>query len=163
MDRIISNQPQYSMLWRVIEAEVVPTSMELGIGQIIWSPLAQGVLTGKYRTGEEPPAGSRAAHEEGRTYLRDWLRDEVLGAVDRLRPVAEGHGISMAQLALAWALARPGVSSVIIGASRPQQIADNVAALDVTLDDATLAAIDEALGDVVERDPAKTDDASPRW
>jgi aryl-alcohol dehydrogenase-like predicted oxidoreductase len=155
LDRIISNQPQYSMLWRVIEAEVVPTSQELGIGQIVWSPLAQGVLTGKYQPGEPPPPGSRAADDEGGGYVRGWLRDDVLTAVQQLRPIADDHGVSLAQLALAWALARPGISSVIIGA--------NVASVDLRLDDSTLQAIDEVLGDVVERDPRKTDDSSPRW
>jgi aryl-alcohol dehydrogenase-like predicted oxidoreductase len=162
-DRLISNQPQYSMLWRVIEAEVVPTCEELGVGQIVWSPLAQGVLTGKYSPGEAAPAGSRAADAEGGNYIAQWLRDDVLTAVQRLRPIAEQAGATMAQLALAWALARPGVSSVIIGASRPEQIADNLGALDLSLDDSLLTAIDDALDGVVVSDPRRTDEASPRW
>jgi aryl-alcohol dehydrogenase-like predicted oxidoreductase len=162
-DRLISNQPQYSMLWRVIEAEVVPTCQELGIGQIVWSPLAQGVLTGKYAPGEPVPPGSRAADAEGGNYIAQWLRDDVLTAVQRLRPIADEAGASMAQLALAWALARPGISSVIIGASRPGQIADNLGALDLTLDESLLAAIDDALDGVVVDDPRRTDESSPRW
>jgi aryl-alcohol dehydrogenase-like predicted oxidoreductase len=125
--------------------------------------LAQGVLTGKYRPGEPVPAGSRAADSEGGHYIAQWLAEDVLTAVQRLRPIAEEAGASMAQLALAWALTRPGISSVIVGASRPEQVADNLGALDLTLDDALLRAVDEALDGVVVRDPRRTDQSSPRW
>ncbi|GAA2116652.1 aldo/keto reductase family protein [Nocardioides bigeumensis] len=158
---LVSNQPQYSMLWRVIEAEVVPTSQELGIGQIVWSPIGQGVLTGKYKPGQDWPAGSRATDEKGGAdMISRWLEDDVLTAVQRLVPVAEEAGLSMAQLAVAWVLQNPGVSAAIIGASRPEQVTENVKAQGVKLDDATLKAIDEALGDLPETDPAKT--RSPR-
>jgi aryl-alcohol dehydrogenase-like predicted oxidoreductase len=158
---LVSNQPQYSMLWRVIEAEVVPTSQELGIGQIVWSPIGQGVLTGKYKPGQDWPAGSRATDEKGGAdMISRWLEDDVLTAVQRLVPVAEEAGLSMAQLAVAWVLQNPGVSAAIIGASRPEQVTENVKASGVKLDDATMKAIDEALGDLPETDPAKT--RSPR-
>jgi aryl-alcohol dehydrogenase-like predicted oxidoreductase len=154
---LVSNQPQYSMLWRVIEAEVVPTCRELGVGQVVWSPVAQGVLTGKYRPGEAPPPGSRATDERGgATMIRRWLADEVLEPVQRLRPVADEVGLSMAALAVAWVLQNDNVSAAIIGASRPEQVVDNVKAADVRLDRATMDRIDEILGDVVERDPEKT-------
>ncbi|WP_353810401.1 aldo/keto reductase family protein [Agromyces sp. SYSU T00194] len=154
---LISNQPQYSMLWRVIEAEVVPTSRELGISQIVWSPVAQGVLTGKYHPGAELPAGSRATDEKGGAdMVRRFLDDEVLTAVQGLRPIAEQAGMTMAQLAVAWVLQNPNVASAIIGASRPEQIADNVQAAGRTLDADTMAAIDAAVGGLAERDPAKT-------
>ncbi|MFW3170763.1 aldo/keto reductase family protein [Geodermatophilus sp. CPCC 206100] len=154
--QLISNQPQYSMLWRVIEDEVVPTSEKQGISQIVWSPLAQGVLTGKYQPGQQPPSGSRAAHEEAGGSIRRFLRDDVLTRVQQLRPVADDLGLSMAQLAVAWVLQNQNVAAAIIGASRPEQVQDNVAAAGVTLEPAILARIDEVLGDVVERDPAKT-------
>ncbi len=158
---LVSNQPQYNMLWRVIEAEVVPTCEELGLGQVVWSPIAQGVLTGKYLPGEAPPAGSRATDEKGGDQMISrWLKDDVLTRVQLLKPIAEEAGLSMAQLAVAWTLANPNVSSAIIGASRPEQVTDNVKAAGVTLDESALTAIDEALGDIVERDPAKTQ--SPR-
>jgi len=154
---LISNQPQYSMLWRVIEQEVVPTSEELGLAQIVWSPLAQGVLTGKYRPGEAAPADSRAADAKaGKGGIAGFLGDETLTAVQRLRPIAEEAGITMAQLAVAWVLANPNVAGAIVGASRPEQVASNAAAAEVRLDAAVLERIDEALGDVVERDPEKT-------
>ncbi|MEJ3745310.1 aldo/keto reductase family protein [Actinomycetes bacterium KLBMP 9797] len=155
--RLVSNQPQYSMLWRVIEAEVVPTSEELGLGQIVWSPLAQGVLTGKYLPGQPPPAGSRATDEKsGANFIARFLTDEVLSTVQRLKPLAEQVGLSMAQLAIAWVLQNPNVSSAIIGASRPEQVRDNVKAAGVKLDAELLKAIDEILDPIVERDPAKT-------
>ncbi|MGY1761701.1 aldo/keto reductase family protein [Geodermatophilus sp. SYSU D00779] len=154
--QLISNQPQYSMLWRVIEDEVVPTSEKEGISQIVWSPLAQGVLTGKYLPGRQPPADSRGGHAEVGGSMRRFLRDDVLTAVQGLRPVAEDLGLSMAQLAIAWVLQNPNVAAAIIGATRPEQVHDNVAAAGVTLDADVLARIDEVLGDVVERDPAKT-------
>jgi aryl-alcohol dehydrogenase-like predicted oxidoreductase len=158
--QLISNQPQYSMLWRVIERDVVPASEELGISQIVWSPVAQGVLTGKYRPGAEAPAGSRARDDKGgAATVKSFLRDDVLAAVQKLAPVAEEAGLTMAQLAIAWVLQNPNVASAIIGASRPEQVADNVAASGVRLDAATLDRIEEAVGSVAERDPART--ASP--
>jgi aryl-alcohol dehydrogenase-like predicted oxidoreductase len=157
----VSNQPQYSTLWRVIEADVIPASLECGLSQIVWSPLAQGVLTGKYRPGEPVPEGSRATDEAGgKDFVGRFLTDEVLTAVQRLAPIADGAGCSMAQLAVAWVLANPGVASAIVGASRPGQLTENVGALDVTLDEDALRAVDEALGDVVVRDPGLT--RSPR-
>ncbi|MFL6001579.1 MAG: aldo/keto reductase family protein [Nocardioides sp.] len=160
---LVSNQPQYSMLWRVIESEVVPTSQELGIGQVVWSPIAQGVLTGKYGPGEQPPAGSRATDEKGGAdMIKRWMQDDVLERVQRLKPVAEDAGLSMAQLAVAWVLQNDNVSSAIIGASRPEQVTDNVKASGVRLDQATMKAIDEIVGDIVERDPEKTQSPSRR-
>jgi aryl-alcohol dehydrogenase-like predicted oxidoreductase len=157
----VSNQPQYSMLWRVIESEVVPTSEELGIGQVVWSPIAQGVLTGKYQPGAEPPAGSRATDEKGGAdMISRWLNDDVLTRVQQLKPLADEAGLSMAQLAIAWVLQNPNVSTAIIGASRPEQVTENVKAAGVKLDDALLKRIDEVLDGVVERDPGKTE--SPR-
>ncbi|HEY9390785.1 MAG TPA: aldo/keto reductase family protein [Mycobacteriales bacterium] len=153
---LISSQPQYSMLWRVIEAEVVPTCERLGIGQIVWSPIAQGVLTGKYRPGAPLPAGSRATDPAGANFIARYLTDEVLTRVERLRPIAGDLGLSMAQLAVAWVLHNPNVSAAIIGATRPEQVVENVGASGVKLDEETIRRIDEALGDVVERDPAKT-------
>jgi aryl-alcohol dehydrogenase-like predicted oxidoreductase len=161
--QLVSNQPQYSMLWRVIEAEVVPTCEELGVGQIVWSPIAQGVLTGKYLPGQAPPEGSRATDEKsGAVFIRRLLADEVLTAVQRLRPVAEQAGLTMAQLAIAWVLQNPNVSSAIVGATRPEQLVDNVKAAGVRLDAATLKSIEEALGPIVERDPAKTESPAQR-
>ena len=158
---LVSNQPQYSMLWRVIEADVVPACEELGIGQIVWSPLAQGVLTGKYRPGEDWPVGSRATDEKGGAeMIARWLEDDVLTAVQRLVPVAEEAGLTMAQLAVAWVLQNSNVSAAIIGASRPEQVTENVKAAGVRLDDATMRAVDDAVGNLAERDPGKT--RSPR-
>ncbi|GAA1524222.1 aldo/keto reductase family protein [Nocardioides humi] len=158
---LISNQPQYSMLWRVIEAEVVPASKELGIGQIVWSPIAQGVLTGKYLPGRPPPAGSRATDTKGGAdNVGRWLKDDVLERVQQLQPIAEAAGLSMAQLAVAWVLQNDNVSAAIIGASRPEQVTENVAAAGVRLDAETLAAIDRVLDGIVVTDPAKT--RSPR-
>jgi aryl-alcohol dehydrogenase-like predicted oxidoreductase len=154
---LVSSQPQYSMLWRVIEAEVVPTCRELGIGQIVWSPIAQGVLTGKYRPGQAPPAGSRATDEKGGAdMIGRWLSDDVLERVQRLEPIADEAGLSMAQLAVAWVLQNDNVSAAIIGASRPEQVTDNVKAAGVTLDADTMTAIDDVLGPVVTTDPALT-------
>jgi aryl-alcohol dehydrogenase-like predicted oxidoreductase len=159
----VSNQPQYSMLWRVIEAEVVPTSMEHGLSQIVWSPLAQGVLSGKYLPGATLPEGTRATDETGgANMISQWLNDGVLTAVQRLVPIAQQAGMSMAQMAVAWVLSNPNVASAIVGASRPEQLDDNVGALGKKLDAATLAAIDVALGSVVQRDPAKTVSPKPR-
>jgi aryl-alcohol dehydrogenase-like predicted oxidoreductase len=160
---LVSNQPQYSMLWRVIEAEVVPTCEELGIGQIVWSPLAQGVLTGKYLPGQAPPAGSRATDEKsGAGFISQWLRDDVLEAVQKLKPIAEQAGATPGQLAIAWVLNNANVSSAIVGATRPEQLRDNVKALDVSLDADLLKAIDEVLDAVVTRDPAKTQSPAQR-
>jgi aryl-alcohol dehydrogenase-like predicted oxidoreductase len=161
--QLISNQPQYSMLWRVIEGEVVPTSAELGISQVVWSPIAQGVLTGKYKPGEQPPAGSRATDEKGgANSISRWMRDDVLERVQQLRPLADEAGLSMAALAVAWTLQNDNVATAIIGASRPEQVADNAAAAGVTLDADLLAKIDEILAPVIERDPAKTHESSPK-
>ncbi len=155
---LVSNQPQYSMLWRVIEADVIPTSEELGIGQIVWSPIAQGVLTGKYLPGAPPPAGSRATDDKsGAVFIQRFMRDEVLARVQELGPLAEQAGLTMAQLAVAWVLQNPNVSSAIVGATRPEQLADNVKASGIRLDAGLLKAIDEVLDPVVERDPAKTE------
>jgi len=161
--QLVSNQPQYSMLWRVIEDRVVPASREAGLSQIVWSPIAQGVLTGKYLPGEPVPEGSRATDDKGgATFVKRFLEDDVLRAVQQLRPIAEEVGASMAQLAVAWVLHNDNVASAIVGASRPEQLEDNVGALDVTLDDALLARIDEALGEVVVRDPELTEKMAPR-
>jgi 1-deoxyxylulose-5-phosphate synthase len=149
VEKFVSSQPQYSMLWRVPEAEVIPVCAENGISQIVWSPLAQGILTGKYRPGEPPPPESRAADERSNFSLGRFFNDETLGAVQRLRPIADGLGISLAQLALAWVLREPNVASAIIGASRPEQVEQNAAASGIRLDDATLAAIDDVLAGVV--------------
>jgi aryl-alcohol dehydrogenase-like predicted oxidoreductase len=154
---LVSNQPQYSMLWRVIEAEVVPASEELGIGQIVFSPLGQGVLTGKYQPGQPPPAGSRATDQSGgATFISRFMTDQTLSTVAQLKPLAEQAGLSMAQLAVAWVLQNPNVSSAIIGATRPEQVRDNVKASGVQLDSGLLKAIDEVLDPIVERDPGKT-------
>jgi aryl-alcohol dehydrogenase-like predicted oxidoreductase len=159
----VSNQPQYNMLYRVIEPEVIPTSRELGIGQIVWSPIAQGVLTGKYRPGESAPEGSRATDTRGggANIIKRYLDDDVLTRVQQLQPIAADHGLNLAQLAIAWVLSNDNVSSAIIGASRPDQVSDNVKAAGHTLDDAALKAIDEVLDPVVERDPARTARSSP--
>ncbi|MGW1725775.1 aldo/keto reductase family protein [Streptomyces sp. NPDC002306] len=152
---LVSNQPQYSMLWRVIEDEVVPACEEVGLGQIVWSPIAQGVLTGKYAPGAPLPAGTRATDEKGgATFVGRWLQDEVLERVQRLKPLAEQAGLSLAQLAVAWVLQNSNVSAAIIGASRPEQVTENVKAAGVKLDAGLLEAIDVILDPVVERDPA---------
>jgi aryl-alcohol dehydrogenase-like predicted oxidoreductase len=158
----VSNQPQYSMLWRVIEEEVVPASEELGIGQIVFSPIAQGALTGKYRPGQAPPDGSRATDAEGARFVSRFLVDDVLERVQQLRPLADEAGLSLAQLAVAWVLQNRNVSSAIIGASRPEQVTENVRASGVELDAALLKRIDEVLGAVVERDPRKTEQNTPK-
>ncbi|MEU6923403.1 aldo/keto reductase family protein [Streptomyces sp. NPDC046631] len=154
---LISNQPQYSALWRVIEGEVVPASEELGIGQIVWSPIAQGALTGKYKPGAPLPAGSRATDDKGgANMVAGWLRDDVLERVQRLWPLADSAGLSLAQLAVAWVLQNTNVSAAIIGASRPEQVTENVGAAGVTLDAELLKGIDDILDPVVERDPGLT-------
>src|SRR3954454_11153577 len=155
--QLISNQPQYSMLWRVIEKKVVPTSAELGISQIVWSPVAQGVLTGKYQPGQQAPEGSRAADQKGGAdAISSFLKDDVLTAVQGLQPIADELGITMAQLAVAWVLQNPNVAGAIVGASRPEQVRSNAAAAGVRLSGDVLARIDEAVGDVAETDPALT-------
>jgi voltage-dependent potassium channel beta subunit len=156
LDRLISNQPQYNMLWRVIEPEVLPLCMKEGVGQIVWSPIAQGALTGKYLPGQNVPAGSRATDASGSGFIRGFLTDAILGRVARLRPVAEEAGLSMAQLAIAWVLQNPGVSAAIVGASRPEQVRENVKASGVRLPGEVMRGIDDALGPVIERDPART-------
>ena len=161
--QLISNQPEYSMLWRVIEGEIMPTSRELGISQVVWSPIAQGVLTGKYRPGEQPPEGSRATDDKGgANMIKRWMDDDVLSRVQQLVPLAEEAGLSMAQLAVAWVLQNDNVATAIIGASRPEQVDDNVRAAGVKLDDDLLRKIDDVLEPVVERDPAMTHERSPK-
>jgi len=161
---IVSSQPQYSMLWRVIETEVVPLCQERGVGQIVWSPIGQGVLTGKYRPGEQPPQGSRAADEKGggARFIKQFMTDDVLGRVQRLQPVADEVGLSLAQLAVAWVLQNPNVSAAIIGVTRQEQITENVKASGVRLEPAQLKQIDDILDPVVERDPAKTQSPKQR-
>jgi aryl-alcohol dehydrogenase-like predicted oxidoreductase len=151
MARWVSSQPQYSMLWRAPEAEVIPLCERERISQIVWSPLGQGVLTGKYRPGEPAPSDSRAASDEMSGFIGQLVQEPVLEAVQRLRPIAEGAGLTMAQLALAWVLRQANVASAIVGASRPEQVRANASAAGVTLDAPTLAAVDEALGDVFVR------------
>jgi aryl-alcohol dehydrogenase-like predicted oxidoreductase len=161
--QLVSNQPQYSMLWRVIEAEVVPTCEELGIGQVVFSPIAQGVLTGKYVPGQAAPPGSRATDEKsGAVFIQRLMSEDVLTRVQQLRPLAEQAGLSLAQLAVAWVLQNPNVSSAIVGATRPEQLRDNAKASGVRLDSSLLKAIDEALEPIVERDPAKTESPATR-
>jgi aryl-alcohol dehydrogenase-like predicted oxidoreductase len=162
-DRFVSSQPQYSALWRVIEAEVVPLSQREGIGQIVWSPMAQGVLTGKYLPGKKAPAGSRATDKKsGAAMISRWMKDDVLEAVQLLKPIAESVDLSMSQLALAWVLQNPSVSSAIMGATKPAQIKDNVKASGVKLPAEVMKAIDGAIGKVAERDPKKNVSPNPR-
>ena len=161
--QLISNQPQYSALYRVIEAEVVPTSVELGISQIVWSPIAQGVLTGKYLPGQPAPAGSRATDSKGGAdMVKSYLREEVLTAVQGLVPIAAELELSMAQLAVAWVLQNPNVAAAIIGASRPEQVAENVTASGVVIPAEMMARIDAALQGVVLTDPTLTEASSPK-
>ena len=145
VEKFVSSQPQYSALWRGPETEVIPLCRLNGISQIVWSPLAQGVLTGKYRAGEAPPADSRARSSKMNRFIKQWLTDEILEAVDRLRPIADGAGLTMSQLALAWVLRDDNVAAAIIGATRPEQVHENAAAAGVKLSDVTLRAIDDAL------------------
>jgi aryl-alcohol dehydrogenase-like predicted oxidoreductase len=153
VEHFVSSQPQYSMIWRGPERDVIPASRELGISQIVWSPLGQGILTGKYQPGEPPPADSRAAHER-MNYFMDRAGDQVLlERVQRLRPLADELGLSMAQLALAWVLREENVASAIIGATRPEQVEDDAAASGVELDAEALARIDEILDDSVAWEP----------
>ncbi|WP_434968628.1 aldo/keto reductase family protein [Microbacterium sp. bgisy207] len=161
--QLVSNQPQYSALWRVIEGKVIPTSHELGISQIVWSPMAQGVLSGKYRPGQPAPAGSRATDEKsGAGFIKRFMTDDVLEAVQKLHPIAEQAGLTLPQLAIAWVLQNPNVSAALVGASRPEQLEDTVKASGVVLDADTMAAIDQALGSVAVTDPALTEESSPK-
>jgi aryl-alcohol dehydrogenase-like predicted oxidoreductase len=161
--QLISNQPQYSALWRVIEGEVVPASKELGISQIVWSPIAQGVLTGKYKPGAALPEGTRATDDKGgaRTISR-WMKDDILTRVQELTPIASELDLSPAQLAVAWVLQNDNVASAIIGASRPEQVKENVVASGIEIPAELLAKIDDVLGDSVLRDPALTLESSPK-
>lgn len=161
--RFVSSQPQYSMLWRVIEAEVVPLSIKEGIGQIVWSPIAQGVLTGKYLPGKKAPAGSRASDKKsGAEHISRWMRDDVLTAVQKLVPIAKSVNLTMSQLALAWALQNQNVSSVIMGATKPSQVKENAKASGVKLEKDVMAAIDKALTGLPEYDPKKNVSPNPR-
>jgi aryl-alcohol dehydrogenase-like predicted oxidoreductase len=158
--KFVSSQPQYSMLWRAPEAEVIPICERHSISQVCWSPLAEGVLTGKYKPGEAPPSDSRGASEAMSTFIGRYLNDDTLGAVQRLRPIADEAGLTMAQLAIAWVLRQPNVASAIVGASRPEQVHDNAAAAGVRLSRDTVEAIDEALGDLPVTAPTLAPGAS---
>jgi aryl-alcohol dehydrogenase-like predicted oxidoreductase len=161
--QLISNQPQYSMLWRVIEAEVIPVSVELGLSQIVWSPIAQGVLSGKYHPGKPAPEGSRATDSKGGSRMIErWMSNEVLTGVQQLKPIADEAGLTMAQLSIAWVLQNKNVASAIMGASRPEQIEKNVAAAGVKLDAVIMDKIDAAIGSLAERDPAQTKSPASR-
>jgi aryl-alcohol dehydrogenase-like predicted oxidoreductase len=162
-DRLISSQPQYSMLWRIIEKEVVPLSEKEGIGQIVWSPIAQGALTGKYLPGKKAPAGSRATDKKsGANMIARWMRDDVLTAVQNLRPVAEEVGLTLAQLSVAWVLQNKNVSAAIIGATKASQVKENVKAAGVVLPPETMKKIDKVLGKLPETDPSQTISPNPR-
>jgi aryl-alcohol dehydrogenase-like predicted oxidoreductase len=160
-DLFVSSQPQYSMLWRAPEAELFALCAANGISHVVWSPLAQGLLTGKYRPGQAPPPDSRAAHSEMSQPMERWMSERNLEAVDRLRPVAEQAGLTMTELALAWVLRRSEVASAIVGASRPEQVHANAKASGIELSDETCAAVDEALGDVPVTDPVLAPFAKP--
>ncbi len=161
--RFISSQPQYSMLWRVIESQVVPLSEKEGIGQIVWSPIAQGVLTGKYLPGQKSPSGSRATDKKGgANMIKGMMTEPILTAVQKLIPIAAKVDLTPAQLAIAWVLQNPNVSSAIIGATKPSQIKENVKASGVKLDQSIMAEIDTALSGVVITDPSKTVSPKPR-
>ncbi|MGI5187066.1 aldo/keto reductase family protein [Promicromonospora sp. CA-289599] len=161
--QLISSQPQYSMLWRVIEDEVVPASKEAGVSQIVWSPMAQGVLSGKYLPGQPAPAGSRATDEKGGAQtISRFMTDETLTAVQNLKPVAAELDLSMAQLAVAWVLQNDNVAAALVGASRPEQVAENVKASGVTIPAELMKQIDDALDGVIERDPTKTLEGMPK-
>jgi aryl-alcohol dehydrogenase-like predicted oxidoreductase len=162
-NKFVSSQPQYSMLWRVIESQVVPVCKANGIGQIVWSPIAQGALSGKYLPGKKPPAGSRATDKKGgANMIARWMRDEVLSAVQKLKPIAASVDLTLSQLSIAWVLQNPNVSSAIIGATKPSQIKENVKASGVKLSQATMREIDRVLGSLPERNPAKTESPRPR-
>jgi aryl-alcohol dehydrogenase-like predicted oxidoreductase len=162
LDRIISNQPQYNIIWRVIESEVIPLCEKEGIGQIVWSPIAQGTLTGKYLPGAAPPAGSRATDDRGSVFIREYLSDDILNRVQQLKPVAQEAGLTLSQLAVAWTLQNPNVSAAIVGATRPEQVRENVKASGVRLDPQLLARIDEIFGPAIVRDPALTSSPASR-
>ncbi len=161
-DRIVSNQPQYSLLWRVIEEDVLPMCDKERIGQIVWSPLAQGVLTGKYRPNEPLPTGSRATDPTGSGFISGYLRPDVLARVQQVSELARDAGMTAAQLSLAWVLKNRGVSAAIVGASRPEQITESAQAASITLDSDLASAVEEVLEPVVTRDPALTQSPSPR-
>jgi len=161
-DRIVSNQPQYNMIWRVIEAEVVPLCEKEGIGQVVFSPIAQGVLTGKYLPGVPPPEGSRATDEGGARFVSRFLNDGLLARVQELSDVADEAGLSMAQLAVAWTLQNPNVSAAIVGATRPDQVLDNAGAAGVRLDEGLMRRIDDILGPEIITDPALTSSPAGR-
>ncbi len=161
--QLVSNQPQYSALWRVIEGKVIPASQELGISQIVWSPLAQGVLTGKYQPGQPVPEGSRATDEKsGANFIKRFLNDEVLTAVQKLKPIADEAGLTVAQLSLAWVLHNENIAAALVGASRPEQLEDTVKASGVKLEQSAYDAINDALAGVAVTDPAETDKVSPK-
>jgi len=161
--QLISSQPQYSMLWRVIEDDVVPTCSELGVSQIVWSPIAQGVLSGKYQPGQAPPEGSRATDEKGgANMIKRFMDDDVLTRVQALKPVADELDLTMAQLAVAWVLQNDNVAAALVGASRPEQVSENVRAAGVKIPDGLMKRIDEELGDIVERDAGKTAETAPQ-
>ena len=160
--QLVSNQPQYSALWRVIEDKVVPTCEELGMSQIVWSPMAQGVLSGKYLPGEQPPAGSRATDDKGgANFVKRFMDLETLQAVQRLKPIAAEAGLSMPQMAIAWVLANPNIAAALVGASRPEQLDETVKASGITLDADTVEAINSALAGVSNQDPQATYSVSP--
>jgi aryl-alcohol dehydrogenase-like predicted oxidoreductase len=161
-DRIVSNQPQYNMLWRVIESEVIPLCEQEGIGQIVFSPIGQGVLTGKYPPGQPVPDGSRATDPSGSRFIRRYLDEDVLRRVADLEPIAADAGLSLAQLAVAWVLQNRNVSAAIIGATRPEQVRENVKASGVVLGPDLLKRIDEALAPVIQRDPSLTQSPAHR-
>jgi voltage-dependent potassium channel beta subunit len=162
LDRIVSNQPQYNIIWRVIESEVIPVCQQVGVGQAVWSPLAQGTLTGKYQPGAAPPAGSRATSEEGGGFIAEFLRDEVLRGVQRLKPVAAQAGLTVAQLAVAWTLQNPAVSCAIVGAGEPGQVRDNVKASGVRLDPVVMRQIDDIFAGQIVTDPVYTPNSRNR-
>ena len=162
-NRFVSSQPQYSALWRVIEAEVVPLSLKEGIGQIVWSPMAQGVLSGKYLPDKKAPAGSRATDKKsGAGMISRWMREDVLTAVQKLKPIADEAGITMSQMAIAWVLQNPNVSSAIMGATTPKQVKENVKASGIKLSADTMKAIDKALGTLPEKNPKENISPNPR-
>lgn len=161
-DSFVSSQPQYSMLWRVIESEVIPLCEREGISQIVWSPMAQGVLTGKYLPGKKAPVGSRARDKSGSGMISGWMRDEILEVVQKLKPIAESVDLTTGQLALAWALQNKNVASVIMGATKASQVKENVKASGVKLESAIMQSIDLVLGSLPERDPAKNQSPNPR-
>src|SRR6266536_2788209 len=150
LDKITSNQPLYNMLERNIEQDIIPLCEREGIGQVVFSPLAQGILTGKYKPGQQPEQGTRASNESINMFMKRMLSDDVLSAVQKLKDLAEQSGHTLAQMALAWVLRQKNVTSVITGASRPQQVEENVKASEITLSEDLLHHIDEILGDVIQ-------------